>query len=368
MNIGIDVSLLKIKLAGMGIYVKEMVERISALDSENQYYLFTNADLLCDLNVGPNFRIIKKEISPHIVWLQVTVPRLLKKYKIDVFWQPDHILPPKIKKVDYYVTIHDLSGYRLHNVALKRVEIVFKLFMKRSCNDARKIITISEYTKKDIIETLNVDPEKINVIYNGESPYKKESPFSDQQINACMGKYEITAPYFLFVGTINPRKNVLTIVKAFHEFRRKARVQLVIAGDRGWNSKDVTDAIDTSEFKDDIIVTGYVSEDEKEILYRCANCFVFPSVLEGFGLPVLEAMSVGIPVITSGVSSLPEVGGEAAMYLHDYYDASELAGLMERVFFMDKQRRDELAEAGYSQAKKFSRQECAEKTLELITS
>lgn len=367
MNIGIDVSLLKINLAGMGVYVKEMIEKFSSLDNENHYFLFTNADFLCEISVGANFEVVKNKVKPHILWLKVVLPFLLKKNKIDVFWQPDHILPIKVKGIKYYVTIHDLSGYKLQNVALKKVEIVSKLFMKKTCKDASKIITISEYTKRDIIDCLSVDPEKIEVIYNGDSPYKKPTIITKEQNEVCKKKYNIKKPYFLFVGTINPRKNVLTIVKAFNKTKVKKDSQLVIVGEYGWNSQDVRNEIEKSEYKDDIIVTGYVSESEKEILYRNASCFVFPSILEGFGLPILEAMSVGIPVITSNVSSLPEVGGDAAIYLSNYNDSDELSQHMIGVLDLSDEKRKEIAQKGIEQANKFSREECAEKTLKLIT-
>ena len=368
MNIGIDASLLKINLAGMGVYVKEMIERFSAIDSEDQFFLFTNADFSCKLTTGKNFTIVKNRIKPHIVWLQLIVPVLIKKYKIDVFWQPDHILPIKVKGSDYYVTIHDLSGYKLHNVALRKVETVFKLFMPRTCRDAKKIITISEFSKKDIIETLHIEPDKIDVIYNGDSPYRKGSHISDIEKEECLRKYSINKQYFLFIGTINPRKNVVTIVKAFNHLRERGKnAQLAIVGEYGWNSEDVMNEIEISPYKDDIKVTGFVSELEKEIFYRNARCLVFPSLLEGLGLPVIEAMSVGTPVITSNNSSLPEVGGDVALYINDCLDSSGLSKLMTDILEMNEEQYHILQVRGIQQSKKFSRQECAEKTLSLIT-
>lgn len=367
MNIGIDISLLKINLAGMGIYVKEMVEFFSLLDKKNSYYLFTNSEIKCDLNIGCNFHVIKKEVNPHIVWLQLTVPKLIREYKIDVFWQPDHILPPRIPGVDYYVTIHDLSGYKLHNVALKKVEIVFKLFMKRTCQDAKKIITISQYSKKDIIETLSVDPNKIEVVYNGDSPYRGTDLTTKETIEKCFHKFNVECPYFLFVGTINPRKNVITIINAFNKFRKNNFAQLVIVGEYGWNSQNVMDAVKDSKYKDDIKITGYVSELEKEIFYRNAKCLVFPSILEGFGLPLVEAMSVGLPVIISNMTSLPEVGGDAAIYLNNYLNSTELANLMCRIIQMNENEYDEICNKSIDQSKKFSRKECAVDTLKILT-
>ena len=368
MNIAIDVSLLKINLAGMGIYVKEMVELFSKIDHDNNFYLFTNADLACQLNVGNNFRIVKSNVKPHIVWLQLYVPHLLKKYKIDVFWQPDHILPPKVKGCDYYVTVHDLSAYKYHNVAMKRVEVVYKLFLKKTCNDAKRVITISQYTKEDIVSTIGIDAKKIDVIYNGDSPYEFKSEITDDEQQKCLMGYKIDKPYFLFVGTINPRKNVITIVKAYEELRKqyKSESKLVLVGEYGWNSEDVEDAIENSAYKNDIVKTGFVSEKEKEILYRNAASLVFPSILEGFGLPVLEAMSVGIPVITSNNSSLPEVGGNVAFYLDDCRDYHDLALKMTNILNLNKTEKEAIAKQSYQQSKKFSRKECAIQTLKVL--
>lgn len=368
MNIGIDASLLKINLAGMGIYVKEMVELFSVMDLENHYFLFTNADFACQINVSERFVIIKKEVKPHIIWLQTVLPKLLKEYKIDIFWQPDHILPPKVKGIDYYVTVHDLSAYKFHNVAMKRVEIVYKTFLKRTCKDATRVITISQFTKRDMIETLGVPESKIDVIYNGDSPYKGECRLKRSEMQECLDKYHVSKPYFLFVGTINPRKNVLTIVKAFHEFRERnvMSAQLVLVGEYGWNSDNVLQEIKESKYLDDILVTGFVSESEKEILYRNSSCFIFPSILEGFGLPVLEAMSVGVLTILSHVSSLPEVGGEAAYYLADLFDYKEMADRMVDIMTMKPEDKKKVQALGYEQASKFSREDCARKILALF--
>lgn len=367
MRIAIDVSLLKINLAGMGIYVKEMVELFGKEDESNEYFLFTNSELKTKLDIPQNFHIVKCGVKPHIIWLQVAVPILIRKYRIDVFWQPDHILPIYGIKCRQYVTIHDLSAYKLHNVAMKRVELVYRLFMKKTCQRATKVITISNYTKSDILNTLNVPDEKVIVIYNGDSPYRAENVFSNEQIKTCFDKYGIHKPYYLFVGTINPRKNIATLIKAFDEVKKSYEEdQLVIAGEYGWNSDDVKMLIENSIYKKDIIKTGYVSELEKEILYRNANAFVFPSILEGFGLPVLEAMSIGIPVISSNVSSMPEVGGDSILYYSDPYNFIDLADKMRKVRSMGHEELVRIKEKEISQSLLFNRRDCARKTLEIF--
>lgn len=369
MNIGIDISLLKIKLAGMGIYVKDMIEYFSELDVKNNYFLFTNADVICDLKMGKNFQIIKTNLKPHILWLKIQIPLLIKKYKIDVFWQPDHILPPKVKGVRYYVTVHDLSAYKMNNVALKRVEIVYKLFLKNSCKVADKVIAISKFTKNDIVQTLNIPEDKIKVIYNGDSPYKKESTLKHEEIANCINKYGISDRFIIFVGTINPRKNVLTLVRAFNELKREKifnNIKLVIVGQYGWASDDVMKAIEESSFSKDIIVTGFVSNIEREILYRESSCMVFPSILEGFGLPILEAMSVGTPTVLSNTSSLPEIGGEAALYYNDIYDYKELSRVIKKVLTMSETDLKMIKNKGFERTLLFSKKECAIETLKLF--
>lgn len=367
LNIAIDISLLKINLAGMGTYVKEMVELISREDHQNNYYLLTNADIACELKTGNNFSVIKSNIKPHVLWLEARVPYILKKYNIDIFWQPDHILPPKVSGCKYYVTVHDLSAYKFHNVAMKRVEIVYKLFLKKSCNDAEKVIAISEYTKKDIAATLGIDTNKIKVIYNGDSPYEYENNIKDEAVNKCFLKYGVDNPYFLFVGTINPRKNVVTIINAFEVVKKQYnRVKLVLVGEYGWNSNDVEQKISQSTYKNDIIKTGFVSEEEKEIFYRNAIALVFPSILEGLGLPVIEAMSVGTPVITSNNSSLPEVGGNAAIYIDDCKDYLDLSKKMIKIYNMTEEEKEKLSINSCVQSKKFSREKCAKELLKLF--
>ena len=345
-RIGIDVSLLKIKLAGMGIYVKELIELFAQIDHENEYFLFTNADLQCNLKLTSNFKIIKWTIKPHIVWLQLGIPLMMKIYKIQIFWQPDHILPVIKMCNNNYVTVHDLSAYKFHGIAMKRVELVYKLFLKDSCLNADKVIAISNYTKNDIRETFKIPEEKIKVIYNGDSPYKRKNRLKQDDVKKCLDKYNINKSYFMFVGTINPRKNIVTLIKAFELFRenKSGDAKLVLVGAYGWNAENVIEAIENSKFKNDIIKTGYVSEKEKEVLYRNSKVFVFPSILEGFGLPVLETMSIGVPVISSNVSSMPEVGGDAIFYYKELYDYKELGMVMDKVWNLTQKERVRVSE------------------------
>ena len=175
--------------------------------------------------------------------------------------------------------------------------------------------------------------------------------------------------YLFFVSTIEPRKNIVTLIKAFEILKEKEEnktLKLILAGGLGWKYHDVLDAIEKSKYKEDISLTGYISKDEKEYLFKNAKCFVYPSLYEGFGLPILEAMARGTIVVTSNISSIPEVGGEAAFYLNDVHNENELANLIEKAFKLDEESKKVIIEKGYKQVEKFTWEKCAKETASIL--
>lgn len=211
--------------------------------------------------------------------------------------------------------------------------------------------------------------DKVVVIYNGDSPYRgKANTIDENQQLAIENKFQIQKQgYFLFVGSIEPRKNIDTIVKAYDEYRKNGgKAKMVLAGGLGWRYKPTLRLIDASPYNKDIVLSGYVSAIEKEYLYRNAISLVFPSLCEGFGLPILEAMSVGTPVIISRNSSLPEVGGEYAFYLENALDYVTLSSMLFRIEALSPDERKKLAGACIKWANTFSRKKCAIEILNLL--
>ncbi len=244
---------------------------------------------------------------------------------------------------------------------------------RKQAERATKIITVSESTKNDLINLYGIDPKKIRVIYSG---IEQESRIKNQEsrIDEIKAKYRLPECFILYLGTLEPRKNLVGLIRAYELLRKKLMIhdskfiipKLVIAGGKGWLYKEIFDTIEKSKYVKDIILTGFVEEDDKQYIYKFADLFVYPSFYEGFGFPPLEAMSHGVPVITSNVSSLPEAVGDSAIMI-DPYDHDELARAMERILTEDKLR-NILIRKGLERIKKFSWQNCARETLETLTS
>ena len=374
MRIGIDARSQARRLAGIGYYLQEMLKRFLEAEDENEYYLYSNQDFELPFNTMGRVRKriyegkgIGKKVGN--VYVRKVVLQLLAQDGINVFWGPEHCLPKPVSGVRYVVTIHDLAAILYPGTASFYNGMIQKWVCRTSCSYADKIIAISENTKKDILEVLSIGEDRIEVIYNGYSPYKRQdSRIEMRDGREIRSRFRIEDKFVLFMGTIEPRKNLVTLIEGFERWQLKEEgtCQLVLAGGLGWKYRKILKKIEGSAVREKIILAGYVSDLEKEWLYRNADVLAFPSLYEGFGLPIVEAMSVGTPVITSAVSSMPEAGGAAAFYLQDSSDAEEMAGLLSRVFGLDACEKEECIQRGYAQAERFSGKMCAAKTLELF--
>lgn len=334
MNIGIDARALSHSKAGIGTYLSEVLEYIAGNDDCNRYYLYTNKDIDCE-GLDERFVIRKYKSKIGTFGLRYIVPKMIKQDKIDVFWGPEHVLPKKVDDIKYVLTIHDLALFRLKKTAALYNEIINKIYCKKSAEQADSIIAISNSTKSDLVNLFKINPDKIPVIYNGVSLYPYSyvaTRVSNSEFKPLSDKFGINQQYFLFVGTIEPRKNLVNAVKAFNLFKSTTGFphKYVIAGGKGWRDKKIHQEIENSPYKNDIILTGYVSSKEKELLYRNALCLLFPSLYEGFGLPIIESLSVGTPVITSNVSAMPEVGGDVCEYV-DPLNVNEICNAMSNI-------------------------------------
>lgn len=241
------------------------------------------------------------------------------------------------------------------------------LFLKRSIKNADKIIAISEATKNDIIELFEIKPEKIQTIYNGTN-INSEYKVTEKEEQEIKEKFDIqSTPYIFFISTIEPRKNIPTLIKAYNYVREKGiDLKLIIAGGLGWKYENILKEIEESKYKEDINLPGYVSKEEKQYLLKNTKALVYPSLYEGFGLPILEAMANGALVITSNVSSLPEVGGDIAYYYNNVLNHEELGEKIIQVLNISEEAKQEKLEQGLEQVKRFTWEKCAKETLEVI--
>jgi len=352
------------ELFGAGNYVKNLVLSLSKLDQNNEYLLFAsqqNAHHLRDL--GSNFRI---EYAPgnrflRLPWEQTVLPLRLKKERIDAYHGPTFVAP-LLKTCRQAVSILDMTFHltpERHSL-LKRA--YFRFMIPQMARRCEKVIAISESTKRDLVSLLEIQAEKICVTHLGVD--KRFRPATEEQeLARVRRKYNLPSKYILYVGVIEPRKNLETLVDAYQADSFHGEFDLVLAGSLGWGFTRLLEKIANSHVRNRIQMPGYVADADLPALFNMAAVFVYPSVYEGFGLPVLEAMACGTPVITSQVSSLPEVAGDAAI-LVDPSDPKAFASALQNVLGDDHLRKS-LSERGIQRARLFTWEKTAQKTLEV---
>lgn len=271
------------------------------------------------------------------------------------------IIPPHIEgKV--INTIHDLTFYLYPETVEEKHLKFLQSNIQRSAQRPDKIITISQSSKCGLIERLKMDPDKIEIVYPGVDPLFYQESLDITRAESIRKKYQLPSQYILYMGTLEPRKNIERIIESFVSFRVNSQVlgkefKLVLAGKKGWLYHSIFEKVKAYGLEQEVIFTDYVEEKDKPILYRLASLFMFPSLYEGFGIPVLEAMASGVPVITSNSSSLPEVTGEAAV-LVDPYDVEGMAVAMEKVL-SEETLRQALISEGYKQIQRFNWEDSA---------
>lgn len=294
-------------------------------------------------------------------WSQLFLPfHLYTHKKPDLFFAPAHYIP-RYCPIPVVVTIHDLAYYYYPDEFLKKDLYKLKNWTAYAVNKAVKIIAVSKTTKKDILRHYSITDERVSVVYNGYEKETQGSPILLSDIDSTLQ----SKLYFLYVGTLQPRKNILTFMHAFKTFVTKhPEYKLVIAGKKGWMYQDVFELRSDLDLRDQIVFTGFVSDNAVNTLYANAQAFVMPSRYEGFGIPILEAMAHGCPVISSTSSSLPEIGGDACFYF-DPDNTDELAEKMEFII-TDSDQRQVLIEKGKKRITNFSWEACASETLKIL--
>lgn len=371
MKVGIELQPCLNNKSGIGVYTYELTKRLqnfNDIELEGNIFNFLNrTDIRSDVE-GLNFR---KNICSFlsyrfykIAWRYLPIKyNFLFRTKVEIYQFFNFIIPPKVPGKTI-TAIHDLTYILCPDSMKAKRRKRLENDMKKTVNRADYIITVSECSKRDIIKYLKVDESKIQVIYNGvDEVYKKM--LNHEIIDEIKKKYNIDGKYLLYLGTLEPRKNIETIIKAYNLFNKcnNENIKLVLAGKKGWLYDDIFKLIKEFKIEDKVIFTDYVDDDDKPALYQGAEIFLFPSLYEGFGIPVVEAMASGTPVITSNSSSLPEVAGEAAI-ITDPMDYKEISRSIERIL-NDSELRENMINEGIKQADKFNWDESAEKLKKL---
>jgi len=312
MRIGINARfLIKNKMEGIGVFTFEVCKRLAKLMPEHTFYFYFDRDFDADFITQKN--IVAKKILPSArhpflwkLWFDVLLPYHLKKDKIDVFFSADGYCSLNTK-VPQILTIHDIAFEHFPQYIPFLHAKYMQYYTPKYIEKAKKIITVSEFSKQDLIQKYGVENNKIEIVYNG---------FSDSEATSNHIKYNIEQKYFIFVGAIHPRKNVLNLVRAFEVFKQQktSDFKLVLVGRDAWMNNDFKTALKNSAFHQDII---WIKEiDRNNLLHLMKNAFALTyfSQFEGFGIPLIEAMEFGVPILASNVSAIPEIAGNAALY------------------------------------------------------
>lgn len=352
MKIAIIADPLDNQSAGVHIYTKGMVEALIRYKSEHNYFLVRekrdhNLPKNVQQIVVPSFQFIPLFASFRLF---ILIPLILRLLRVHVVIEPAHFGPFNLPKSIRRITvIHDLTPLLFPQYHRWHGQILQRLFLKRILKKTNFILTVSQYTAKDLKRIFPFTIPKTTVIPPGHDPFFKPTP--DQ---SGLEKWQIETPYFLSVGTIEPRKNLLILLDAYQRFRdqNESFASLLIVGGKGWKYQSFYKKLAQYPYRNDIHLLGYVDKDDLPVFYTHSLALIYPSLYEGFGLPVLEAMSCGTSVICSNRSSLPEVGGDAALYFEPE-NSTELLELMQKVI-EDKTLGKSRKQAALKQAATFS--------------
>ena len=351
MRIGILTKSMDESPAGIGRYTHNLVDNLTKIDKSNKYFFIHYKTSSNKFYKDKKEILIKRYSLPKIINDSFSF-LFFDKYKLDLIHEPsliNFIFPIKLKTV---ITVHDIYFLISEKNIIKK--IILNFIYKTVLSRTDKIIADSESTKKNLVEYLNINKSKISTIYLGVDSEYKVIKNRKAKMEKLRKKYNIDFPIILFVGTLEPRKNLPRLIEAFYKLKTESNFKhkLVIVGKKGWNYKNIFETINRLGKKENIIFTGHVQDEDLIFLYNTASLFVFPSLYEGFGLPVLEAMA-----------SLPEVTGNAAIMVNPY-DVNALTKAISKVL-VDENLKKSMIEKGLKQAKKFSWVKTAKKTLKV---
>jgi glycosyltransferase involved in cell wall biosynthesis len=339
---------------GIGTYVRNLVTELARQDHDDQYVVLCfadDADFIRDL--GPRFQPVIQRAGNYSVREQFSSPFAVCRARVDLFHAPHYVVSPFLR-TPHVVTIHDCIHLRFPQYLPNQAARVYaRVMMRSAARRARRILTVSQASKDDIVQFLGVPADKIEVIPNALDA-RLATPPADEDIERVRARFQLDAPFVLYSGNIKPHKNVERLIDAFALLRQRhdGDVKLVVIGDQASKYPKLRRLVHRHQLHKHVRFLGFVPDATLAALYRLAAAFVFPSLYEGFGLPPLEAMALGAPVIVSNVSSLPEVVGDAAILI-DPTSAEDIAAAIQRVL-EDPVLRDDLIRRGHARAAAFS--------------
>lgn len=370
MIIGIDASRAnKPNKTGTEWYSWHIIEQLKQIaEKGDKFLLYTNSVLTGGLEKLPE-NFVEKDLKwpPKYLWTQIRLWWELLVSPPDVLLVPAHTIPflPLLKKIKVCVNVHDV-GFKRSPQLYKPIQVWYHdLTMRRIKQRADVIITISEFSKKEIIELYGVSEKKIKVVYLGFDVNNFFVQSSNEPNQEVLEKYNITRPYLLYIGRLEKKKNIANMIAAF-ALAKEAQpdLKLVLAGSAGHQFDDIKKIIDDNKLENEVIITGYVDQADLPVIYNQAEIFLFPTLYEGFGLPILESMASGVPVVTSNFAPHTEVGGEAAYYADPHSSQALADGIIK--ILSDADSKQSLKDKGLVRVKEFSWRRTAEEIYKII--
>jgi len=351
-RIGIDAR--KLHDFGIGTYIRNLLRQLARLDHETEFAMLCRPeDREALATLGENFRPVPETAGNYSIAEQVRVPLALRREGVTLFHAPHYVLPPLVS-CRSVVTIHDCIHLMFPQYLPNRMALAYaRASIAMAARRATRVMTVSESSKRDILRFVDTEPNKIDVIYNAYDERFGVEP-REEEVVRVRERFQLHDEFVLYAGNVKPHKNLERLIEAFDRVRKRGleHLKLVMIGDEISKYAALRRAVHRHQLHKYVRFLGYLPEETLAVMYRLAGVFVFPSLYEGFGLPPLEAMASGTPVVTSNVSSLPEVAGNAAV-LVDPYDPDAIADGIERVLTDDKLRRD-LRAKGLARARQFS--------------
>ena len=345
MNIAINTRfIIPKKMEGIGKFTLEICKRLPLLLPNHHFYFIFDRPPPPNYFSFPNVTLLQTPPQARhpllwILWFEFALPRIFKKYKIDLFVSPDGFTSLR-SKIPSITVIHDLAYLHFPNHLPFLVRNYYRNFTPKFIHKAQHLLTVSEFVKNDILQQFKIPDNKISITQNAAS----YPPLKSLGIPT----------HFLYVGALHPRKNISRLIQAFNLFKKNTQspIQLVLIGKPAWKTKEIFEALSLSPYQKDILLTGYLPDEEIQKYFSSALAFIYISLFEGFGIPVLDAMQAGVPVITSNTTSLKEISGDAA-YLVDPGNIEEIADAMIKME-ASPSLRNNLIQKGFLQAEKYS--------------
>lgn len=367
MRVLLDARTVAREFSGVGNYVLELVRAFSALDADVEFLLCVRgASRLRELVLDPRFSFLETSVSHEShpqgdLWEELVLPRWAAARGVDVLHGPAFLIPTRRSRIAKVVTVHDLVAFTHPETIPWKYALYMRWLIRRAVHAASRVVADSQGVRAAIVSTLRVDPARIDVVPLGVS--ERFQPPPDAEVRRVRERLALPEAYLLFVGNLEPRKNLPGLLQAFRRVHARLGrpIHLVVAGKVAWKSRGLLAELAATDLEGLVRTTGYVEPEDLAALYAGAEAFVFPSFQEGFGLPVLEAMQSGTPVIAGNVAAVAEVAGDAAVLVDPASHASIAEGIL--AVLTDPARRADLVRRGIDRARAFPWERTARETL-----